>query len=491
MNLYWGDLHNHNAIGYGQGSLDRSYRIARGSLLDAYCFTPHGRWHDLPANDPALAEHHRIGFENVQQAWPDVVKKANTENHANGMVCFNGFEWHSSRFGDYHVLLPGNDGNICAPDHVRDLQAYAKEFGAVMIPHHIAYQPMWRGISWKDFQSAVSPVADVFSEHGCSMEPESHHAMLLHSMGGSQRSQTFMEQLKKGITAGVIASTDNHYGHPASYGEGLAGIRAADRSRESILSAIQNRHTYAVTGDRIRLDVRMGSSIMGDILPVDSVRELHLNVAAMGAIDYVRVIKNSTVVFNEMPMPSPLFNEDTYMVRIEFGWDSMASAEVTDWKLNIAAANGIITAACPCFAGGDGSVEKINRVDSLCENNVSVTAFTSRRNSRPTSSVVLELRGTPATEIFVSGEAEHKNNHHPVELSGRMESLLREDRWTAISDVFSSPRLCIGNAAGSSQTTVNTVWTDPNPGGNDWYLVKVQQKNGHIAWSSPIWCRNP
>ena len=31
-------------------------------------------------------------------------------------------------------------------------------------------------------------------------------------------------------------------------------------------------------------------------------------------------------------------------------------------------------------------------------------------------------------------------------------------------------------------------WTDPAPGESDWYLLKVQQKNGHAAWTSPIWC---
>jgi len=37
--LYWGDLHNHNAVGYGKGSLQRSYDIAE-SHLDFFAFTP-------------------------------------------------------------------------------------------------------------------------------------------------------------------------------------------------------------------------------------------------------------------------------------------------------------------------------------------------------------------------------------------------------------------------------------------------------------------
>ncbi len=51
--VYWADLHNHNAIGYGKGTLERSYSIARSSL-DIYAFSPHGYWPDPPASDPKM-----------------------------------------------------------------------------------------------------------------------------------------------------------------------------------------------------------------------------------------------------------------------------------------------------------------------------------------------------------------------------------------------------------------------------------------------------
>ena len=45
--IYWGDIHNHNAVGYAKGSLERSYDIAN-STLDFFCFTGHSQWHDMP-----------------------------------------------------------------------------------------------------------------------------------------------------------------------------------------------------------------------------------------------------------------------------------------------------------------------------------------------------------------------------------------------------------------------------------------------------------
>ena len=32
VHTYWGDLHNHNHVGYAQGSLERTYEIARERL---------------------------------------------------------------------------------------------------------------------------------------------------------------------------------------------------------------------------------------------------------------------------------------------------------------------------------------------------------------------------------------------------------------------------------------------------------------------------
>ncbi len=40
VTIYWGDLHNHNAVGYAQGSLARSFEIAR-EHLDFFAHTGH------------------------------------------------------------------------------------------------------------------------------------------------------------------------------------------------------------------------------------------------------------------------------------------------------------------------------------------------------------------------------------------------------------------------------------------------------------------
>ena len=46
--ILYGDIHNHNAHGYGVGSIERSLEIARAHL-DFFAFTGHSSWHDMPS----------------------------------------------------------------------------------------------------------------------------------------------------------------------------------------------------------------------------------------------------------------------------------------------------------------------------------------------------------------------------------------------------------------------------------------------------------
>src|SRR5262245_10599544 len=102
--LYFGDLHNHNAVGYAKGSLARSIDIAR-EHLDFFAFTGHASWHDMPA---MLENRHMLwvnGFQAHADHWPktrQMIREANDER----FVALLGYEWHSSRFGDYCLLFP-------------------------------------------------------------------------------------------------------------------------------------------------------------------------------------------------------------------------------------------------------------------------------------------------------------------------------------------------------------------------------------------------
>lgn len=486
MSLRWGDFHNHNEIGYGAGSLERSYRIAKGCLLDVYAFTPHGWWHDEPIDDPKMADYHRRGFEKVVQHWPQIKTKANVENRPGEFVALLAFEWHSSGFGDYHLLLPGDDGDIVGFEHIDQLRDYAKRTGAIPIPHHIAYAKGWRGVNWDTFDPGVSPVVDVFSEHGDGLEFDTQFPMLLHSMGGSEKSQTAMERLKLGLPVGLVASTDNHHGHPATYGEGITGLWMESFTREGVFDALRKRHVYAATGDRIKLQFHAGDAMMGDILPAASPRTFRFKVECLDGVQFIQIIKNGE---NALMIPGPPLRTeekvDEFDVRIEYGWDGMKSKEVTDWRLKANVDNGELVGVCPCFAGGDGSVEKINGIEEWNECGVEWISFTSRLNVRHGNAVVLRVKGSLDASIRVSGEAVRGGENHPISTETRLRDLKQREHWSAIGN-FSSPKMRIGYPFGSNERVITGEWIDDQPGSDDFYMLKAFQKNGQMAWSSPI-----
>jgi len=485
---YWADLHNHNAVGYGKGSLDRSYAIARGALLDAYCFTPHGHWHDLPQNDHRMVEYHRKGFERVRQAWPEVKQKAEAEYRPGSFVTFFGYEWHSSEFGDYHLLFTDPRVDLVQASKLEEMADHVRRNGGIMVPHHVGYRTGWRGANWPALPADVVPLVDVFSEHGCSMESESHWPMLRHSMGGVDRSQTVIRQLEQGLVTGLTASTDNHHGHPACCGEGLTGIWADARTRETVFDAFRRRHTFAVTGDRIGLTLALGDSMMGDVVPAGTPRELRYAADACGAIDSVRVLKNGRIA-HAAELPGPGSDGPDFVARLSFGWDAMTSAQTTVWRIRVSIAGGELQDVLPAFAGGAGSVERVNAVESIAAGGTTIAAFTARGNSRPVSEVVLRVGGDAATRIRVDVNTERAGEEGECRLDTELGTLLERDAWAAVSDVFSAPRIRLGQLHACGETRLEGEWLDGEPAEGDWYLLRVQQRNGHIAWSSPIWCR--
>lgn len=148
LHVYYGDLHSHSAVGYGHGSPEDAFHNAR-LQLDFVCLTPHGWWHDIPADEPRLAavvDYHRQGFARAAQQWAHI-KELVRRNHQDGaFVTFLGFEWHSCRYGDHNVYFKGDDGEIIRADDMDALRAALRAYRArgietMLIPHHIGYKP--------------------------------------------------------------------------------------------------------------------------------------------------------------------------------------------------------------------------------------------------------------------------------------------------------------------------------------------------------------
>ena len=223
LNLYWGELHNHNELGYAQGSLERSYEIAR-SHLDFYAFTPHGLHADGGVPD---------GYPVVVANWERIRRAASENNRPGEFTCFPAYEWHSSAWGHLHVLSAEDMESMYCARSLADLQGHFRDRQAILVPHHPAYE---RGVDWEGFDEALSPVVEIFSEHGSSERDSGLYPMLGHSGGPAGYQYTVQHGLALGKRFGLVAGTDNHDGYPGGYGLGLTGIWAEENSRAALLT---------------------------------------------------------------------------------------------------------------------------------------------------------------------------------------------------------------------------------------------------------------
>ncbi len=99
---------------------------------------------------------------------------------------------------------------------------------------------------------------------------------------------------------------------------------------------------------------------------------------------------------------------------------------------------------------------------------------------------MIVVKGDEKTEITCSAESETDGEKGACELKARMMDLLSDEAWGRPLERFSSPRIRIGRAFTREDLRFRTLWTDEEAAGEDFYILKAQQKNGQIAWSSPL-----
>ena len=488
-NIFWGDIHNHCNVGYAQGSLERAYDIAK-SHLDFYCFTPHSQWHDQSgtSNFSRFTE----GFEVTRQNWDKIKRYANESYIPGEFVSFIGYEWHSSIYGDVCAIMPGHEGELVYLDDIRELQQFARENNAVLIPHHPAYQQGWRGQNWSVLGPVdVSPVVEVFSEHGNAESDRAPFRYIRHSMGGRYTKNTIQYLLKQGHQVGLVASTDDHLGYPGAYGEGLVAVHADTLTRESIMEAIKARRTYAVSADRIELDFRLNGHWMGETLPSVSSRNIFVKVKGQDVIDRVEVLRNNKVIYRNHPV-----DEDTsrsswdkpILCRIEFGWgpwDFFNLERVTDWEFDVHVSNGKIVSATPCFQSGPYDEDRRNKITRLDDHLCQFISYTSRKQAyeeRATNSIILEIQGSPETEVDLS-----LTRPITIQLNKTLGELAVSSDITFTGD-FPSESIMLHRIVFNENYQTAFEFSDQHvTETTDWYYVRVTQTNGSLAWSSPIW----
>jgi len=492
-NLYWGDVHNHNAVGYAKGSLERAYDIAR-SHLDFFCFTGHSQWHDMPIMPQNKHLKWVRGFEVMKDNWGKVTQLANRYYKPRKFVPFIGYEWHSSAFGDVCIIFPGPKSELVYIKNIKEFQKFARDNGAILIPHHPSYKQGWRGQNWSVLDTSVSPLVEIFSEHGNAESDHSPYRYIRHSMGGRYTQNTLQWLWQQGVRVGVVASTDDHLGYPGAYGEGLVAVYSDELTRESIMDAFKARRTYGVSGDRIELDFRLNGHWMGETIPATITRNIHVKAKGRDIIDRVEVLRNNEVIYRDHPVDRkipPSGWKKPILCRIEFGWGpwgDLNMARVCDWQFTVNVNDGKIVSALPCFQSGPFDEDRRNKIMNINDISCEVISYTSRMQAyeeKATNSIILEILGSPKTKLKVS-------LNQPVQktIIKSLEQLAKSSD-TIFTGPFTSESMLLHHIVFSENYKTEFEFTDNRrTEKTDWYYVRVVQSNGSLAWSSPIWLKN-
>ncbi|MHC4677597.1 MAG: DUF3604 domain-containing protein, partial [Planctomycetota bacterium] len=272
---------------------------------DFFAFTPHGYWNDIGHYENNIEKKWLDGFEVTKRRWPEVLAMVRKYDEPGRYVPIAGFEWHSTHLGDYHVLFPTPDAEYARFDDLRQFQRFAKQHGAIMIPHHPANRLGHRGANLAMRDPDVSPVIEMFSEWGNAEHDRASSPYIRHTEGGRWTQNTLHHFLSQGHRFGVIASTDDHLGFPGGYREGLAAVLASELTREAIFAAIRDRRTYALTGDRIAVDFRLNGQLMGRELPYARRRELAVTVTGSTELKSSRTTRCCTAISRWTGCPAP------------------------------------------------------------------------------------------------------------------------------------------------------------------------------------------
>ena len=487
---FFGDIHTHNNIGLAQGSLERSYEIA-DSHLDFFATTPHSYFHDKPPMSPRGEMLWENGIARTKERWPDI-QQLNREYYKPGkFVTFNGYEWHSVHYGDYVALFPAEESPLTHFDDLEPLQQFAMKHGALLIPHHLAYSPDNRGANTAHWNTKLTPVVEIYSEHGNAEKDRGPHDYIRHSHGGRWTPNTYQAILAAGHRTGAIASTDDHFGFPGAYGEGLAAVLTKELTREAVFDALRNRRTYAVTGDRINLDFRLNGAHMGQELDFIPQREIYVHAQGWDEIESVELIKNGKVIYRDFPLDRDQ-TEDPWgkplLLRVEYGWGPWSRLEnirIADWEMDVCLQGGRIEALQPCWQSGPLAEERRHVLTQYNAESFSLVSYTSRHQAfeeRATNAFILKAMVKAQDKLVI-----HCRKPSEITIEKSMAELLQSSQ-VVLCGPYPEESFLIHRMVSRQKAQSIFRLVDQETGKqDDWYYVRVIQSNGHMAWSSPIW----
>ncbi len=498
---FWGEIHTHTDLSDGNGSPEDNFEVAR-SHLDFWAMADHA--HDETVFSLDYRKHRGHPYL-LNERWEHIQGLCRSYEAPGEFIPFLAYEWTNFRYGHHNVYYMEYDQPIRMPPTLPELYESLRGIEAFVIPHHGGYPVGVCGKDWDYHDEELTPFVEIYSLHGSSEEPPGIQPILTAGswMGPGASGGSVQEGLARGYRLGIMASSDSHGSHPGAYDNGLIAAYADDLTRESLWQAFRRKRIYGATGDRIGLDFRIDGEPMGCSLSCPGTRTIEVSVAGWDRIDRVDMMKNNALLESFLePGAASMSPGERIRLRfmVEWGWDRSAQL---DWEGGMRVDGGSILQAVPCFRGNLAS--RLGRgithlSSSECRWRSSTPRVEGGRCFREfADAMAIEVECDRQARLhfaFACGRLKREWSVTPEQvLEGStvtyMEHIPATNDGSHWHRMDSVAKVKVHQGWPSEALTVDLTLDDkpaqPSQGPDDWYYVRVLQRNGQRAWSSPIW----
>ncbi len=511
--IYWTDFHS-NLHSKHLDELEYWYSFAK-DMLDFWA--PVYYPYFVKVNGKGFHYEDTLSAEKYNEDWEKMREFCKSKK--DDFILYMGYEWQGNGAdGDHNVFYKDLNHDMKMPLAYRELCKDLTANSAMAIPHHPGYKSGHRGKNWETHNESISPVVEIYSSHGSSEASDSNIPLNVHiHMGPRAEEGTVLYALKKGIKVGIIASGDNHV-CPAISGNGFMAVISDEYTREGLFNAILNRHTYGVSRSKILLDYKLNDAIMGSEVIARDKNTVDINIIGTGAVDRVEVIRNGvaekTFVHNGTWEDDRLEGTVRFKFELELGWgpDRRVFHDIKEklWDVSLETKGKIIGFDKLWTSPGSKikvSEEKKFAAEIITRKSIQGDAKLSQKNYLTpyiqNQSLIFEIEdhidhdlmltidgkeySIPIKKILAQSIVEAKEDEVQELLKDRydFEEYYREDPWWHNAYKFVIHRASPEKAYRvSCQYSFESLKTK-----EDNILIKVIQRNGDIAWSSPIWVK--
>lgn len=458
-----------------------------------------------------------IHLEEKRNADWEYIREFVKETSNDKYLLFMGYEWQGAGLdGDHNVFYKNLDEKLYAPMRYKELTDLLPLGDAIAIPHHLAYALGHRGKNWSTHNSDYSPFAEIFSSHGSSESDTTDIHMGRHvHMGPRTSGNDVMSGLKQGKICGIIASGDNHV-VPAMFGHGLMACYAEEYTREGIFDAFLNRRVYGVSGAKTKLYYAVNGNLLGSIIEPakDNKYENVVKVECGNAIDRIEFIRNGvaeyTYVHNGTWEDKELTGTIKFKFRTDFGWgpDLRIYPDITkkEWTGEVITEGKILSVEKLWTNPGQKIIEQTEKECKfeLLTKKTTQSGKWMGASGIQTEGFIFEVEADiDSIMTFVINGTTFKYFVREILEGSKLNGFVEEARELAkerfgFSEYYRTDpfwhnaykfKINQGFPEIAYKKEISHVFEGLKTDNKDFFMVKVHQKNGEVAWSSPVWVR--